>query len=64
MLCCAVLCSGRPCKLSCAEALAAALYLCGLQQEAHDIMSRFKWCAATASCYCMQTDPVVSSGHG
>lgn len=34
---------GRPCKLSCAEALAAALYICGLQDEAHAIMSRFKW---------------------
>ncbi|KAF6258189.1 hypothetical protein COO60DRAFT_1639335 [Scenedesmus sp. NREL 46B-D3] len=34
---------GRPCKLSCAEALAAALYLCGLKEESHGIMARFKW---------------------
>jgi pre-rRNA-processing protein TSR3 len=35
--------AGRPCKLSCAEALAAALYICGLMEESHGIMSRFKW---------------------
>lgn len=34
---------GRPCKLSCAEALAAALWICGLQEESRGIMSRFKW---------------------
>ncbi|MEW5316863.1 MAG: hypothetical protein WDW38_008207 [Sanguina aurantia] len=34
---------GKPCKLSCAEALAAALYICGLKAEAVSIMSRFKW---------------------
>ena len=34
---------GRPCKLSCAEALAAALFICGLKNDAHVVMSRFKW---------------------
>lgn len=34
---------GKPCKLSCAEALAAALYICGWQAAAVRLMSRFKW---------------------
>merc|ERR1719383_776976 len=34
---------GRPCKLSCAEALAAALFVCGWQEEAVEVLSRFKW---------------------
>ena len=36
---------GKPCKLSCAEALAAALFICGWPHAAVDVMSRFKWCA-------------------
>lgn len=34
---------GRPCKLSCAEALASALYICGQKDDARSVMSRFKW---------------------
>jgi pre-rRNA-processing protein TSR3 len=34
---------GKPAKLSCAEAFAAALYICGLKQDAVAVMSRFKW---------------------
>jgi pre-rRNA-processing protein TSR3 len=34
---------GKPCKLSCAEAFAAALYIAGRKQEALAVMSRFKW---------------------
>ena len=34
---------GRPCKLSCAEALAAALYICGQKDDSRAVMSRFKW---------------------
>ena len=37
---------GKPCKLSCAEALAAALYICGWQEAAVRLMRRFKWYAA------------------
>lgn len=34
---------GRPCKLSCAEALAAVLIICGLKDEGAALMSNFKW---------------------
>ncbi|KAJ9515588.1 hypothetical protein QJQ45_021726, partial [Haematococcus lacustris] len=34
---------GKPSKLSCAEAFAAALYICGLKEDAISVMSRFKW---------------------
>ena len=33
----------KPVKLSTAEALSAALYILGLEKEAEDIMSVFKW---------------------
>ena len=34
---------GRPCKLSCAEALAAALAVVGRLRAARALLSRFKW---------------------
>ena len=34
---------GKEFKLSCAEALAAAYILCGLEDIAREIMSHFKW---------------------
>lgn len=34
---------GKACKLSCAEAIAAALYICGQKDESLHVMSRFKW---------------------
>ena len=34
---------GRPAKLSCAEALAAALFICGWAEASFDLMSKFKW---------------------
>eukprot|EP00762_Andalucia_godoyi_P001272 ANDGO_04951.mRNA.1 Ribosome biogenesis protein tsr3 len=34
---------GIPFKLSCAEALAASLYICGFKDEGDAVMSKFKW---------------------
>lgn len=34
---------GRPYKLSCAEAIAATLYIVGLKEEARQVMDEFPW---------------------
>lgn len=34
---------GKPCKLSCAEALAGALYICGLREASEIVLSQFSW---------------------
>ena len=34
---------GIPYKLTCAEAIGAALYIAGFRDEAEDVMSVFKW---------------------
>jgi pre-rRNA-processing protein TSR3 len=34
---------GRPCRLNCAEALAAALYICGFDAQADALMATFGW---------------------
>lgn len=51
-----VVLAGKPCKLSCAEAFAAALFICGWPDAATSVLSRFKWCEAFMfSCKCTST---------
>ena len=35
--------AGRPCKLSCAEAVAAALIICGQHAAGVAVLDRFRW---------------------
>jgi pre-rRNA-processing protein TSR3 len=34
---------GKPHKLNCAEAMAAAMYICGMKDFGDEIMSHFGW---------------------
>jgi pre-rRNA-processing protein TSR3 len=34
---------GKPLKLTCAEALAATLFITGYAEEAHTLLNKFKW---------------------
>ncbi|OAG31845.1 pre-rRNA-processing protein TSR3 [Nematocida displodere] len=34
---------GRPCKLNCAEAFAAALFICGFKEEAREVLQSFSY---------------------
>jgi pre-rRNA-processing protein TSR3 len=53
---------GRPCKLSCAEALAAGLILCGRPRAARALLSRFKWGHAFFSINGDLLDAYVAAG--
>ncbi|CAF2353622.1 unnamed protein product [Brassica napus] len=51
---------GRPCELSCVEALSAALILCGEEETANLLLGKFKWGHAFLSlnkglCLCLVT---------
>jgi ribosome biogenesis protein Tsr3 len=52
---------GKPCKLSCAEALAAALFICGWTDAAVDVMSRFKWCSHRTTAMTAYRHPRISA---
>lgn len=41
--------TGQPCTLSSVEAMAAALYICGVEDDARTIMARFHWRAGARS---------------
>lgn len=51
---------GKPAKLTCAEAIAATLYIVGLKEDALIIMKPFKWGCQFISlnyvmiCYCIE----------
>lgn len=34
---------GKPYKLTCAEAVAATFYICGFDEQANELMSKFGW---------------------
>ena len=34
---------GKPLKLTCAEAIAATLYITGFKEEARQVLDKFKW---------------------
>ncbi|CAG9463156.1 unnamed protein product [Pedinophyceae sp. YPF-701] len=55
---------GKPCKLSCAEALAAALYICGWPDDAINLMSRFKWGHSFFSVNAELLDRYAGCEHG
>ena len=49
---------GKPSKLTCAEAIAATLYIVGLKEDALTIMKPFKWgCQFIALNYVCVTNP-------
>lgn len=44
-----LLVAGQPCTLSSVEAMAAALYICGLEEDARTVMARFHWRAGSGT---------------